>query len=254
MSVPVVGSVAAGGLVCRVDVVGLSVDDVRVVLAGQVAAAGDRLSLAEGVLVQGVWLDAGPGVEGLLVLVVHHLVVDGVSWRVLVPDVREGLVAAVAGRGVRLAPVATSFRRWARYLVGEARSRVGELGFWRGVRGVADPLLGVRALDAGVDTAASAGQLELRLPVEVAGPLLGSVPGVFHGEVNDVLLAGLARAVRRWRGGGGPVLVDVEGHGREELAAGLDLTRTVGWFTTVYPVCLDPGEEGVSGALKRVKE
>ncbi|WP_143070983.1 condensation domain-containing protein, partial [Streptomyces malaysiense] len=245
-----VGEVSAGGLVRRVDARGLSGDALDALVVVERDAARGRLSPAAGVMVRGVWFDRGPGVEGVLLLVVHHLVVDGVSWRILLPDVRAALEALVAGGVVELGGVATSFRRWARLQVEQARVRAGELEFWRGVTGCADPLLGSRALDAAVDVAGSAGQLEVRLPGSVSSRLLGAVPAAFHGEINDVLLAGLARAVRRWRAtntntgtgtGGGAVLVDVEGHGREELP-GVDLSRTVGWFTTVYPVALDAGE------------
>nr|WP_104789656.1 non-ribosomal peptide synthetase [Streptomyces sp. QL37]PPQ60233.1 hypothetical protein C5F59_28815 [Streptomyces sp. QL37] len=254
LTVPAAGALRAGSILRRVDVAGLSRDAVAGVVVEERVAAQGRLVPADGVLVQAVWFDAGPAAEGLLLLVVHHLVVDGVSWRILVPDVEAALAAVVAGREVELAAVATSFRRWARQLAGEAEVRAGELALWQRVARTADPLLGARGLDPLVDVASSAGQLEVRLPVEVAGPLLGAVASAFRGEVNDVLLTGLSRAVNRWRGTDGPVLVDLEGHGREEVAAGLDVTRTVGWFTTVYPVSLEPGLGDVGSSVKRVKE
>ncbi|WP_229922407.1 condensation domain-containing protein, partial [Streptomyces noursei] len=161
----------------------------------------------------------------------------------------------MAGREPELAAVPVSFRRWARYLTGEARTRAGELELWRKIRDTPDPLLGGRPLDVAVDTAATAGQLQLTLPAELTSVLLGGVPAAFHGEINDVLLAALARAVQRWRGSSGPVLVDVEGHGRQELsAAGLDVSRTVGWFTSIHPVRLEPGQTDMVAAVKRVKE
>jgi non-ribosomal peptide synthase protein (TIGR01720 family) len=102
------------------------------------------------------------------------------------------------------------------------------------------------------------------VPVDVTEALLTSVPSVFHAGLGDVLLAGLAAAVAEWRGAPGPVLVDVEGHGREPFASDVDLSRTVGWFTSVYPVRLDPGtaqagraREGGAAAgelIKRIKE
>ncbi|MFF4139715.1 amino acid adenylation domain-containing protein, partial [Streptomyces mirabilis] len=147
LSVPAVGSVRAAELVRRVDVRGLSDGALRDLVALERRGAQGRLCPADGVMVQGVWFDRGREAGGVLLLVVHHLVVDGVSWRILVPDVRAALEALVAGRAVELAGVATSFRRWARLLVDEARARTGELDFWRGVRGGADPLLGSRALD-----------------------------------------------------------------------------------------------------------
>jgi len=107
------------------------------------------------------------------------------------------------------------------------------------------------------------------VPVEATQALLTTVPSAFRARVNDVLLTALALAVGHWRarrglGGDGSVLIEVEGHGREEVIPGVDLSRTVGWFTSLYPVRLDPGRLGwdevragsprLGDALKRVKE
>jgi non-ribosomal peptide synthase protein (TIGR01720 family) len=132
-----------------------------------------------------------------------------------------------------------------------------------------DPRLTVRPLDRVAD-APAVRQLTLHLPTELTEPILSSVPAAFHAGVNDVLLTALALAVADWRrrrdlGTGSGVLIALEGHGREEdIAAGTDLTRTLGWFTSVFPVRLDPGPievaEALAGgpaagqALKRIKE
>ena len=114
-----------------------------------------------------------------------------------------------------------------------------------------------------------AGHLTLTLPAAITGALLTRVPAAFHGGINEVLLTGLAVAIAQWgrgrrRGSGNAVLIDVEGHGREEIFPGVELSRTVGWFTSLYPVRLDPGpldiEEAMAGgpalgrALKVIKE
>ncbi|WP_344867050.1 AMP-binding protein, partial [Planomonospora alba] len=109
-------------------------------------------------------------------------------------------------------------------------------------------------------------ELVVELPPEVAEPLLGRLPGAFRCGAGDVLLAGLAAAVTRWRGDRS-VLVDLEGHGREGTAGGHDLSRTVGWFTCMHPARIDAGGAGTTGwpelvaggpaagaAVKRVKE
>src|SRR6185295_8188961 len=103
------------------------------------------------------------------------------------------------------------------------------------------------------DTVAGRREHTLRLPADETGPLLTAVPAAFHCGPQEVLLAGLALAVRAWRPGAGPLLLRLEGHGREEhLVPGSDLTRTVGWFTTEFPVRLDSGGDDPAGALKRV--
>ncbi|OLR93075.1 non-ribosomal peptide synthetase [Actinokineospora bangkokensis] len=183
---------------------------------------------------------------GGLSLVAHHLVVDGVSWRIIAEDV------ARLAAGQEPLPGTTSFRRWATELTTVDRS--GERAFWQRQLDGPDPLLGTRPLTA-ADTAATARTHELTLPPEVATPLLGRVPAAFHGSAADVLLTGLVRAIGRWRGTGGAVLVELEGHGREEQVVGdVDLSRTVGWFTTTYPLRLDPGAGDLAAAVKRVKE
>ncbi|MDA5280825.1 non-ribosomal peptide synthetase [Streptomyces sp. Isolate_45] len=239
--------------------------------AAHVRAAMERLAPAEGRMVQAVWFDAGPDTEGRLALVVHHLAVDGVSWRILLPDLGAAFSALLAGAPVRLDPVGTSFRRWSRELTKEARSeaRAGELDLWRSVLSTDDPLLAGRRTDPARDVVGVARQLSVTLPAAVTESLLGRVPTLFRAGPDEAMLTALALAVARWRrergrGDGSAVLVGLEGHGREEIADGLDLSRTVGWFTSLHPVAVDPGtapqDEPWSGgpalgaALKAVKE
>ncbi|MCP2170053.1 non-ribosomal peptide synthetase, partial [Goodfellowiella coeruleoviolacea] len=210
----------------------------------QARIAADELDPVAGDLLRVVWLDTGG--TGRLLVVLHHLAVDGVSWRILLPDLRD------ACRSVALAPTGTSYRTWAEGLAAAATApgTTAQLPLWE------DVLAGDRDLVAGEFTgvAAAVGQLALTLPREVTAPLLSSVPAALHAGVDDVLLTALSRAVRRWRGVSS-VLVDVEGHGRvEHLVPGAELSRTVGWFTSVYPVRLDPGDGDVVASVKRVKE
>ena len=199
-------------------------------------------------MVQAVWFDAGADAAGRLLLVIHHLAVDAVSWRILVPDLAASWAAIASGREAPLAPRSTSLRRWAQRLAIDAQDdrRAGELSFWSGM--LSEPALSLfdGSLDAGRDISGTAGHLTLTLPVAVTQALLTRVPAAFIGGINDVLLTGSAVAVAHWcrrrgRGGGDAVLLDLEGHGREEVFAGVDLSRTVGWFTSLFPVRLDAG-------------
>ncbi|MFF1903596.1 amino acid adenylation domain-containing protein [Kitasatospora sp. NPDC058218] len=174
-----------------------------------------------------------------LELVIHHLAVDGVSWRILIPD----LAAAVAGEA--LAPVGTSLRTWASLLAGEDRR--GELAHWRATLAGPRTAVAARAVD-GRDTVATLESLTVHVPVPVTEAVLTTLPEAYHASVDDVLLTALALAF------GGETLVDLEGHGREELGTPTDLSRTVGWFTTLYPVRLVPGSQAPDTALKNVKE
>ncbi|MFE2325816.1 amino acid adenylation domain-containing protein [Streptomyces sp. NPDC059385] len=260
--IPEAGSVVP--VVRRVDAAGLGdggrwADVVRVCAEDE----AKQLDPMAGGMVRAVWFDAGPDAQGRLLMLVHHLAVDGVSWRVLAPD----LAAAYDGPDAALDPVTTSFRGWAQVLAGEAvtQERSAELSSWVRVLEGPDHLLGGRGLDRSVDTVAGGTRrVELRVPVSVTSELLTRVPEAFHAGIDDVLLAGLITAVDEWRAIPGGVLVDVESHGRVPLSEDMDLTRTVGWFTSSYPVRLDTG--GVDHVrvraggpeagrlLKRVKE
>ncbi|WP_280677847.1 non-ribosomal peptide synthetase [Kitasatospora sp. MAA19] len=247
------GSVEVASLVHRVECAAESWRD----LAGaELAAAASRLDPVGGVMAQFVWFDLGAGAAGRLVVVLHHLVVDGVSWRILLPDLADAWRQVCGGSVPELAPVGTSVRRWSHALVEEACSseRVAELPLWLRAVGGSDPLLGSRVLDPVVDVVSTVEQVRVELAPEVTEALLTRVPAVFRGGVNDGLLAGLAIAVARWRSVRGvdesSVLVRLEGHGREEaVVPGADLSRTVGWFTSMFPVRLDLGGADVEQAL-----
>ncbi|MFI9103079.1 amino acid adenylation domain-containing protein [Streptomyces fildesensis] len=265
-----VGAVSAVDLVHRVDVGAGTLDEALVRDHLQTSAA--RLSTERGVLLQAVWFDAGPHRAGRLLFLVNHLVVDGVSWRLLLADLVAGWEAVMHGRSAPgLEPVHTSLQRWSRLLTAEARrpARAAEVRLWADLLTAADPPLTAERLDPGRDTVGRARDLTLSLPPDVTASLLTTVPAAFHAGVDDVLLTALALAVAQWRRGHArgrhtELLVDVEGHGREEIIADTDLSRTVGWFTSLYPVRIDPGalgwEEVTGGgpalgqALKRVKE
>nr|AEG64697.1 LpmC [Streptomyces viridochromogenes] len=265
------GALDASALVHRVTVgeLGLEDEELQEIVGRETLAARERLDPAEGRFLQLVWFDRGTRTPGLLLLLVHHLVVDGVSWRILVPDLAEAYRAVAAGRAAELQPVGTSLRGWARRLADEAAkpARAAEAGWWQQVLRPGDPLLGRRALDPARDTYATAEHLTVTLPTAVTEQALTLVPSVFSAEINDVLLAAFTLAWARWRGGGAGTgaLLDLEGHGREEeYVGGADLARTVGWFTSLYPVRLDPGSVDLADAfaggpaagavVKRVKE
>ncbi|WP_405365969.1 amino acid adenylation domain-containing protein [Kitasatospora sp. NBC_00039] len=230
-----------------------------------------RLAPLDGVMLQAVWFDAGPDRPGRMVLVLHHLVVDGVSWRILLPDLAAAWQAVREGRDPRTAPVGTSLRRFAGLLTAQAAAgaREAELPYWREVLRTDDPLLGDRPLDAAIDLAGTQSRLTLTLPADLSTATLATVPTAFHTGVRDVLLAGFAAAVAQWRhdlgrGSQPTVLLDLEGHGREAVEDDVDLTRTVGWLTTLFPARFDLGsldfaELAVGGpaaglALRQVKE
>ncbi|MCE3554391.1 amino acid adenylation domain-containing protein [Pseudonocardia sp. RS11V-5] len=216
------------------------------VLEDQVEAqrllAANQLDPERGVMLQAVLLE-----PGVLLLVAHHLVVDGVSWRILTDDLAEAWARHTAGEPIAVPPVGTSFRTWARSLAvaGRDGSRAAELPGWRATARSRPGTFARTPLDPDRDTAGTVREHSLVLPAEWTAPLLSSVPAAFGATINDVLLAALTLAAAEWRrrtgrASGDGTLVALEGHGREEHVGDVDLTRTVGWFTTAFPVHLPP--------------
>ncbi|MFG1610268.1 amino acid adenylation domain-containing protein [Actinoplanes sp. NPDC049265] len=265
LNVAPVGSSRAADWTVRVDVTGR---DLWAAVAEQAAIAQAALDPGDGTMIRAVWLDAGPDTPGRLLLLVHHLVVDGVSWRVLLPEIGAAWRDAAAGRSPDTAATATSFRRWATGLTARALdpARAAELPMWTEIVAKGTPLPVRRPLDPAVDVAATLLDVTLALPVDVTEALLTRVPAALGATINDVLLGALGVAVTRWRtalgGSGDAVLVALEGHGREEhLVPGADLSGTVGWFTNIFPVVLDTagidvraGGAAVAEAVFRVRE
>ncbi|GGK97911.1 amino acid adenylation domain-containing protein [Nocardia jinanensis] len=234
-------------------------------------AAADRLDPGSGVLLQAVWLQdrTGSGPD-LLWLVIHHLAVDAVSWRLLLTDLAQAWAQVAEGSEPHVPAPSTSMRRWAHGLVEQAPARrAAELALWRGIHEQGDRLLGARRLDPERDVAATAGRIRIRIPADVTEAVLTTVPARFHGSANDPLLTALALALGEWRRRRGMTaggeLITLEGHGREEQAVpGADLSATVGWFTTRFPIRLelrdiDPEDAFAGGAaagyaIQQVKE
>ncbi|MFI6320155.1 amino acid adenylation domain-containing protein [Nonomuraea sp. NPDC050556] len=262
-----VGEPALDDLLTRVDLAGATDERIAATTEEHALAARDRLAPRDGLPLQAVWFDYGQDRAGRLLLVVHHLSTDVVSWRILLPDLALAWRQAAAGNAPQLDPVPTPARTWARGLAEESYrpERVAELDLWQGLLAGTEPHVGKRALDPAVDVAGTLCHLSTTLPVEHTEPLLTTVPAAFNAGINDVLLTGLALAINKWRERtGSAVLLDLEGHGRHDLLQGADLSRTVGWFTSMYPVRLDPGPAdwaevsaggpAIGRALKAVKE
>src|SRR6185312_13333291 len=173
-------------------------------------------------------------------LIIHHLAVDGVSWRTLIEDLNIAWAQHHSGQPVALPVGGTSFARWSALLAEHAKSPevIERAEEWRQVAAVPAVLPAAQPWD----TYATAGQLSASLDVATTRLLLGEVPAAFHAGVQDILLIAFGLAWTQFVGTGAPIAIDVEGHGRsEELGPQVDLSRTVGWFTAKYPVSLEVG-------------
>ncbi|MFJ9321968.1 non-ribosomal peptide synthetase [Streptomyces globisporus] len=229
-----------------------------------VALATAALDPDHGIMLRAVWRRAARQ----LVLVAHHVVIDGVSWRILMDDLATAWRQFSSGDTVELPPVGTSFRRWTQ-LLGRTPFDAHR-AYYASVLPAADAPIGRRALSA-ADTVARERTRTVSVGPATTAALLGKIPAQFHAGVNDVLLTALAVALARLRRDRGQdqtfAHIELEGHGREGRfvapAAGFEpeLSRTVGWFTTLFPVTVDPGTASdltapayLAAALKAVKE
>ncbi|MGY2164234.1 non-ribosomal peptide synthetase [Pseudomonas tolaasii] len=210
------------------------------------------LDLAHGPLLRALLVD-GPEGQQRLLIAIHHLVVDGVSWRVLLEDLQNVYRQLSDGQSVSLPAKTSALRDWAARLQAYAGSESlrEELSLWQAQ--LAGP-----AVELPVDRAQGslrnrdADTVSVRLDAEHTRQLLQQAPSAYRTQVNDLLLTALARVLCRWSGHDS-ALIQLEGHGRETLFDEIDLTRSVGWFTSAYPLRLTPqAEQGAS--IKAIKE
>jgi amino acid adenylation domain-containing protein/non-ribosomal peptide synthase protein (TIGR01720 family) len=216
--------------------------------------AQQSLNLNAGELMRAVYFDGGTGSSHRLLIVVHHLAVDGVSWRILLENLQKSYEELERGDEVRLPREMISFGQWSELLLQQAQTEttLQELTYW-----TTQAFKTIKPLPrdfAGENTAASSEILSIALGPENTETLLHRTAHAYHTQINDVLLAALGQALAGWAETK-IVLIDLEGHGREELAPGADLSNSVGWFTTIFPVVLELDLHSAPGELLRsVKE
>ncbi|MBU9710031.1 amino acid adenylation domain-containing protein, partial [Paenibacillus sp. AK121] len=212
----------------------------------------------------GIDLENGPLVKaGLfrcadgdhLLLAVHHAVVDGVSWRILMEDFALGYEQAGKSEEIRFPAKTDAYRTWSEQLAAYAQSpeMAKERAYWQAVEQIAVPAL-PKDLEADVTTQQDSESLFVRLTPEETELLLKRVHRAYNTEMNDILVTALGIAVRKWTGHE-RVRINLEGHGREPIGTDIDITRTVGWFTTKFPVVLEPEtDRDLAYQIKQVKE
>ncbi|NJC74329.1 non-ribosomal peptide synthetase, partial [Planosporangium thailandense] len=236
------GPVGPVEVLARHDLSGVEFGEVSSVMATVVEEVHAGFDLGCGPLLRAVLFERGAGARPVLFVAAHHLVVDGVSWRILLEDLAAAYAQIRRGEPVALAAKTTSFRQWALRLAEHAAGGGfdDEVGYWSATGGSGElPRDG-----DGPNTVGVARSVSVRLDAAATRALLQDVPGVYRTRVNDVLLAALGRVLGAWTGRD-RILVDLEGHGREEeLFDGVDLSRTVGWFTTMFPVALEVAGDG----------
>ncbi len=239
----------------RVDLTACSPAEQRTALETTASELQDSLQLANGPLFRVALFEMGAQQHARLLLVSHHLLIDGVSWRILLTDLQTAYQQLAQGEDVHLPPKTTSFQQWAAHLSAYAYSPAlrHELTHWLAEERLrATPL--PRDYPAGDNTRASALSTTVSLNNQETEALLHSAPNAYQTHINDLLLTALLLAFTDWTGSP-QLLLDMEGHGREEILEDVDLSRTVGWLTTLFPVLLESaGMHNPGDSIKSVKE
>ena len=209
------------------------------------------LDITNGPLARVALFRLAPEQPGRMLIVVHHLAIDGVSWRVLLEDLETAYGQLDRGESVSLPARTTPFSRWATSL--DALATTDDLSYWERVGSPESRRLPRDFESTGEDFAANTQTVVVSLDAAQTRALLQDVPTAYNTQINDALLAALAGSLGSWVGTG-EIVVNVEGHGREDVIDGADLARTMGWFTTVYPVRFPLGGMSAAARLKETKE
>ena len=215
------------------------------------------LNLSEGPIIRVALFHLGEHQPNRLLIIIHHLAVDGVSWRILLEDLIAAYQQLNRGEKIKLPAKTTSFQDWAVRLTEYAQTQiaVAELDYWlTQLNSHTVPLPVDDPSQTAENQMADRAELSVSLSAEQTTALLKEVPSVYNTQINDVLLTALAQSFAQWTGQTS-LLIDLEGHGREELFSDMNLARTVGWFTSVFPVLLKLEQAEVTGkSLKSIKE
>lgn len=237
------------------DLSGLPHDRQSTALESVASELQSSLDLSGGPLIRAAHFDLGAERSGRLLVLTHHLVADGVSFRILVEDAQAAYEQLSQGLPIEFPPKTTSFRDWSNFLVDHSRTQeaLADLSYW-----MDGPITGLRPFPVDhsndANTEASARTITVFLTEDETRKLLHELPLAYRAQANEVLLTALAEALSEWTGTR-LLLLDVEAHGREEIAQRIDLSRTIGWFTSIFPLHLDLTRAGtLADTLLTVKE
>ncbi|UNO41478.1 non-ribosomal peptide synthetase [Streptomyces sp. MST-110588] len=222
----------------REDVSGVPAAELDATLDEAVRRIQSSLDVERGPVTRCVIFDGGGVHPSRLLLAVHHLVTDAVSLRILLDDIQEAYEQARTGETVRLAPVPTSYSQWVTRLREHATQGAldSELPYWESV--VNSPSAPLPMDGRGPNTISSESEFTIELGEQETEALLRTAPGAHRVRTEDILLTALGAGLSAWAGTDA-ITIDLEGHGRDETVEGVDLTHTVGWFTTIHPVRLN---------------
>lgn len=241
----------------QIDLSSLTPESQKTRLETEATRIQARLNIKQGPLLRAALFTLGKSRGNRLLIAIHHLAVDGVSWRILLEDLEITYHQLDAGESPKLPPKTTSYKNWSTQLqeYSQADRLIDEWDYWKRFSEYQPaPLPQDYPVKNGTNTIKSQAVYTVSLDAESTQTLLQEVPGAYNTQINDVLLTALVMAFYQWTGEE-RLFIDLEGHGREDLFDTVDLSRTVGWFTSIFPVRLtleSPSDLGTS--LKAIKE
>lgn len=221
----------------------------------EVADLQQSINLQEGPLLHAALFKTLTG--DYLFLAIHHLVVDGVSWRILLEDLSAGYQQAAAGQTIQLPPKTDSYQEYARRIQEYAQSSklIREEAYWRSVEEQQDAELPYEIPHQVNIDFSKRDSLNFSLTEADTAVLLQNVNHAYGTDTQDILLTAASLAICEWTGGS-KLRIAMEGHGREHILPELDISRTVGWFTSMYPasISFENHRDELGTALKTVKD
>lgn len=227
-------------------------DDAEKQIENEASKIQESISLEKGPLVKLGLFKTGNG--DYLVVIIHHLVIDGVSWRILLEDFSKSYMQALDGKDLKLAYKTNSFMDWAERLecYGKSKRVLKEAKYWMAIKD-ADIAKLPKDKEVNEDRYMDSESIQIYLDCDKTRKLLMDVNKAYNTEINHILLSALGLAIKNWTRRD-KILINLEGHGREELFNDIDINRTIGWFTAMYPVVLDIATDSVGQCIRGVKE
>jgi len=242
------------------DLSSLDTSEKLLAIERQTSELETSFNIENGPIFRAVWFDLGLKDSAQLYLVAHHLAIDGVSWRILVEDlinIYKHLRNSNGLQGnIQLSEKTSSYRQWAQHLITYAKSNLlqKEIPYWLRLSNKTTPSLPAFDNEAKNTRETTNDIIAVSLSRELTKHLLFSISKVYHTQINDILLAALALFYKKLTGIN-KLLVDLEGHGREDIFPDINILRTIGWFTSIFPVYLEmPESDGLGDLIKSVKE
>ncbi|MDH6351839.1 amino acid adenylation domain-containing protein [Brevibacillus sp. 1238] len=228
--------------------------DVQQAIEAETQRLHSSMNLQEGPLVKVALFQTLHGDH--LFLAIHHLVVDGISWRILFEDLATGYAQALAGQAISLPEKTDSFQSWSQWLQEYANEAdlLSEIPYWESLESQAKNVSLPKDYEVTDCKQKSVRNMRIRLRPEETEQLLKHANQAYQTEINDLLLAALGLAFAEWSKLA-QIVIHLEGHGREDIIEQANVARTVGWFTSQYPVLLDLKQTApLSDYIKLTKE